>query len=89
MGDAYARIEFRRHRDAKTTPAQWKAFTQEWDRYVNMLRGNADLPEQSGDIADSMLQNLNDDQQRQLAKLREETASAHAEIMAAKQKPQE
>jgi hypothetical protein len=81
MGDAYARDEFRRHREAKTTAAQWEAFTLEWQRYLNMLQGNADLPDSSGDIPEDMLKNLNAHQQRQLAKLKEEAARAREEIL--------
>ncbi|CAL8462453.1 g1986 [Coccomyxa elongata] len=81
MGDAYAKEEFRRHRDAKTTPAQWAAFMQEWQRYLSMLHGTADLPEGSGDIPEDVLQTLNEDQKRQLARLQEEAARAREEIL--------
>lgn len=81
MGDTYAKDEFRRHRDAKTTPAQWKAFTEEWQRYLSMLQGTADLPHSSGDIPDDVLNSLNADQQQQLARLREEAARAREEIL--------
>ena len=81
MGDAYARDEFRRTRDAKTTPAQWRAFTQEWGRYLGMLQGTADLPGASGDIPEDVLAGLSAEQQAQLARLREEAARAREEIL--------
>lgn len=81
MGDAYARDEFRRHRDAKTTPAQWRAFVQEWQRYLGMLQGTADLPGASGDIPEHVLAGLSAQQQQQLARLREEAARAREEIL--------
>lgn len=84
MGDAYAREEFRRHRDAKTTPVQWKAFVQEWQRYLGMLQGTADLPEGSGHIPNDVLQSLNEEQKQQLARLREEAARAREEILSGK-----
>lgn len=81
MGNSYAKEEFRRHRDAKTTPAQWSAFVQEWQRYLSMLRGNADLPEGSGDIPEDVLQSLSAEQKAQLARLQEEAARAREEIL--------
>ncbi len=59
MGDTYARDEFRRHWTPKTTKSQWQAFVQEWQRYLSMLQGQADLQEQSGDIPDNVLDSLN------------------------------
>jgi hypothetical protein len=81
MGNTYARDEFRRHRDAKTTPGQWAAFYQEWQRYLSMLQGTADLPRASGDIPDDVLTGLNEEQKQQLERLREEAARAREEIL--------
>ena len=84
MGDTYARDEFRRHWKPSTTQPQWQAFVQEWQRYLSMLRGQADLPEASGDIPDSVLESLNPEQKAQLARLKEEAVRARDAILSGK-----
>ena len=81
MGNTYARDEFRRHRDAKTTPAQWRAFHQEWQRYLSMLQGTADLPGATGDIPEDVLAGLTAEQKARLEVLKEEAARAREEIL--------
>ena len=81
MGDTYARDEFRRHWKPQTTKNQWQAFVQEWQRYLSMLQGHADLPEQSGDIPDTVLDSLNEEQKAQLARLKEEAVKAREAIL--------
>lgn len=84
MGDTYARDEFRRHWKPQTTQPQWQAFVQEWQRYLSMLQGRADLPEQSGDIREDVLESLNAEQKVQLARLKEEAGRAREAILASK-----
>ena len=72
MGDGYARDEFRRHRDAQPPPteAQWNQFMLEWAKYVTMMEGRGDGA--SGNIDDSVLSRMSDDQRQRLALLRQE-----------------
>ena len=80
MGNSYARDEFRRHRDGKTTKAQWQTFTLEWNRYLEMLTGKGDLPGGSGDIPDEALLSMNEEQQQRLQELKREAELARAKL---------
>ena len=84
MGDTYARDEFRRHWKPQTTKSQWQAFVQEWQRYLSMLQGRADLEEQSGDISENVLQSLSAEQKAQLDRLKEEALRAREAILSHK-----
>lgn len=84
MGDTYARDEFRRHWKPQTTKSQWQAFVQEWQRYLSMLQGRADLEEQSGDIPENVLESLSAEQKAQLARLKEEALMAREAILSHK-----
>ena len=84
MGDTYARDEFRRHWKPQTSKSQWQAFVQEWQRYLSMLQGRADLEEQSGDIPGSVLESLSAEQKAQLARLKEEALRARETILSHK-----
>ena len=87
LGDAYARDEFRRHLRGTTTPAQWRTFVGEWERYAAMLRGTADLgsaagsaasttaagsSSSSGELSEALLAELSVDQRQRLELLRRE-----------------
>lgn len=84
MGDTYARDEFRRHWKPQTTKSQWQAFVQEWQRYLSMLQGRADLEEQRGDIPENVLESLSAEQKAQLARLKEEALRAREAILSYK-----
>jgi hypothetical protein len=84
MGDIYARDEFRRHWKPQTTKSQWQAFVQEWQRYLSMLQGRADLEEQRGDIPENVLESLSAEQKAQLARLKEEALRAREAILSYK-----
>jgi hypothetical protein len=77
LGDSYARSEVRRHLDAKTTPAQWREFADQWGAYVSALSGRADADEDRGAAAplhDAGGDALTAAQKAQLARLREAAA---------------
>ena len=74
MGDSYLRDEMRRHKEAQTTPQQWKTFTAEWQKYLNMILGQADLPNTSGDISADVLDSMTPEQKQQFLDLKEETS---------------
>lgn len=71
LGDSTAHEEFRRHLRGKTTPAQWQEFGNQWNSYVSMLRGRADLEDRSGDLPEDVVEALTPEQQEQLAQLKE------------------
>jgi len=75
MGDSYARDEFRRHRDEKTTEQQWAIFAAEWRKYVAMLSGEADMTV-SGDIPADVLNSMSQEQKIRLQILEEEARRA-------------
>ena len=75
MGDSYARDEFRRHRDEKTTEQQWAIFAAEWRKYVAMLSGEADMTV-SGDIPADVLNSMSQEQKLRLQILEEEARKA-------------
>ena len=74
LGDDFLREEFRRHRAAGTTRAQWVAFVREWQRYVQQLRGEATAASaRSGELDAETRAALSSEQRAQLERLREET----------------
>ena len=81
MGTRYARDEFRRHRDANTTPAQWAEFETQWRKYVGMLSGTADLPAGDGDVDLETLNAMTPEQKQRLAALQEEARRAGEELL--------
>ncbi|KAK9813151.1 hypothetical protein WJX72_009882 [[Myrmecia] bisecta] len=85
MGNRYARDEFRRHRDANTTPGQWREFQAEWRKYVGMLAGTADVAGGSGDIPLDTLERMTPEQKQRLAVLQEEARRAGQEMLGIKQ----
>ncbi len=82
LGNTYVRDEFKRHRDAKTTPEQWRQFFSEWEKYAGMLSGQADLPGGSGDIPDEVLLSMNEEQKERLKLLELEAAKARDAMLA-------
>lgn len=80
MGDSYLRDEYRRHKDAQTTPQQWKTFTLEWQKYLDMLMGRADLPNTSGDIPADVRDAMTPEQKQQFLDLKEETSRLGAAL---------
>lgn len=74
MGNSYLRDEMRRHKEAQTTPQQWKTFVAEWQKYFNMMTGQADLPNTSGDISADVLDAMNPEQKQQFLDLKQETS---------------
>ena len=72
MGDEYARDEFKRHWKEKTTPAQWKTFVAEWQRYLNMLEGRGDPQERSGSLDPGLVGSMSEEQRMRLDELKEE-----------------
>ena len=74
MGDNYIRDEMRRHGEAQTTQQQWKTFVSEWQKYLNMLLGQADLPNTSGDIPAAVLDAMTPEQKQQFLDLKDETS---------------
>eukprot|EP00884_Botryococcus_braunii_P021247 jgi/Botrbrau1/7806/Bobra.0159s0234.1 len=81
LGNTYVRDEFKRHRSGSTTPEQWKQFLGEWQKYVGMLSGTADLPEGSGDIPDDILLNMNEEQKQRLEMLKSEALKAGESLL--------
>jgi len=71
LGDSYVQEEFRRHLKAKTTPTQWKEFGTEWQSYLAMLRGEADIGDRSGLLTEEVVNLMTPEQQEQLGKLHE------------------
>ena len=79
LGDGYAREEFRRHLEAKTTREQWLEFGSEWSKYLGAIdpRG-ADAgapPNLSGERAPEVVASMTEEQRQMLEKLREEATS--------------
>ena len=79
LGDGYAREEFRRHLEAKTTREQWLEFGSEWSKYLGAIdpRG-ADagaMPNLSGELAPEVVEAMTEEQRQMLQKLREEATS--------------
>lgn len=79
MGDKYAREEFRRHKEGKTTNEQWGEFYIEWTKYVGTLTGNSGEPT-SGDISPEVFDRLSSEQLQQLAALRQEAVKLRGKI---------
>lgn len=79
LGDGYAREEFRRHLEAKTTREQWLEFGSEWSKYLGAIdpRGaDADAPPNlSGELAPEVVASMTVEQRQMLEKLREEATS--------------
>lgn len=79
LGDGYAREEFRRHLEAKTTREQWLEFGSEWSKYLGAIdpRGAArDAPPNlSGELAPEVVASMTEEQRQMLEKLREEATS--------------
>jgi hypothetical protein len=71
LGDSYAAEEFRRHLKAKTTPQQWQEFGRQWQQYVDMLTGQAQVDDRSGYPADDLLGALTPEQMEQMAALQQ------------------
>jgi hypothetical protein len=71
LGDSYAQEEFRRHLKAKTTQPQWREFVQQWTQYCQMLNGEADLAERSGELPDDVVERLTPEQLQQLEELKQ------------------
>ena len=79
LGDGYAREEFRRHLEAKTTREQWLEFGSEWSKYLGAIdpRG-ADagaMSNLSGELAPEVVEAMTEEQRQMLQKLREEATS--------------
>ena len=78
MGDEYVRDEFRRHWSEKTTQAQWQTFIAQWRDYLDKLEGRADASERSGQLDDSLLSDMTEEQRMRELELKEEIhESAH------------
>ena len=79
LGDGYAREEFRRHLEAKTTREQWLEFGSEWSKYLGAIdpRGaDADAPPNLfGELAPEVVASMTVEQRQMLEKLREEATS--------------
>jgi hypothetical protein len=79
LGDGYAREEFRRHLEAKTTQEQWLEFGSEWSKYLGAIdpqggdKGAA--PNLSGELSAEVLESMTEEQRRMLDKLKEEASS--------------
>lgn len=77
LGDAYVREEFRRHRSAK--PQFLAGFYREWGTYVNTLRAGPLLDLTPGQhLNPDVIATMTDDQQAQLARLRQEVVASVA-----------
>jgi hypothetical protein len=77
LGDAYVREEFRRHRSAK--PQFLGGFFREWEAYVASLRAGPVLELQPGrNLSPDVIATMSDDQQAQLARLRQEVVASVA-----------
>lgn len=75
LGNSYAKDEFKRHRDEPTTEQQWVIFRAEWNKYVAMISGEADLVV-TGDIPQGVLDNMTQEQKIRLKILEEEARKA-------------
>lgn len=74
LGDGYVRSEVRRHADAKTTPAQWAQFEEQWCAYLSGLSGRADADEAHGatvPLNEVDVATLTPEQREQLDRLKE------------------
>jgi hypothetical protein len=89
LGDSYAAEEFRRHLKAKTTPQQWQEFGREWQQYVDMLSGQAQVEDRSGYPADDLLGALTPEQMGQMAALQQAAEELGRSIKAQEQMAQE
>lgn len=99
LGDGYAREEFRRHLEAKTTQEQWIEFGSQWSKYLSTIapatdtapgspgpRGGSGVvsaADLSGDLSPEILAALNDEQRVMLDKLRDEALSYGASLRGA------
>ena len=82
LGDQYVRDEFRRHRTTKADFLQ--QFFAEWNAYLDALRAQAssDALALGAHLNDEQQRAFNADQKQQLAKLRDETTKAQANLSA-------
>lgn len=81
LGDRYVRQEFRAIgiADKQPTPQQEAAFMQEWRDYLSHLEVEADMLGVGRDLADDVVESLSDEQQLQLQKLRDHTATINSD----------
>lgn len=85
LGDGYAREEFRRHLEGKTTEAQWIEFGAQWGKYLAQIappRGKesspagegatARGPNISGSLDAETVASMSEEQREQLRRLKAE-----------------
>ena len=74
LGDSYAREEFRRHLEGKTTHDQWIEFGSEWSKYLASIdpADGSQKPNLSGDLSPDVVAAMTDEQRAMLERLREE-----------------
>ena len=74
LGDSYAREEFRRHLEGKTTHDQWIEFGSEWSKYLASIdpADGSEKPNLSGDLSPDVVAAMTDEQRAMLERLREE-----------------
>lgn len=74
LGDSYAREEFRRHLEGKTTRDQWIEFGSEWSKYLASIdpADGSEKPNLSGDLSPDVVAAMTDEQRAMLDRLREE-----------------
>ena len=84
LGDGYAREEFRRHLEGKTTEAQWIEFGAQWGKYLAQIappRGKESAgpegatargPNISGSLDAETVASMSEEQREQLRRLKAE-----------------
>ncbi|MEW5306968.1 MAG: hypothetical protein WDW38_005853 [Sanguina aurantia] len=80
LGNSYIRHEFSSHLKAKTTTQQWKEFGAQWQRYLEMIQGQAQLDGpgsgnvfgSSGELPHDVYDALSDEQRTRVEALRVE-----------------
>lgn len=77
LGDGYAREEFRRHLEAKTTQEQWLEFGSAWSKYLGAIdpSGNQSAPNLSGELSPETIASMTEEQRMMLETLKQEATS--------------